>query len=256
MLIILSPAKTLDFETPAPTTKFTQPELLDQSKKLIAVLKKYSKDDIAQLMGLSDNLAILNFERFQTFKTPFTTKNAKQALFAFKGDVYEGLQADDFKEADCHFAQKHLVMLSGLYGVLRALDLMQAYRLEMGTALKTNAGKNLYEFWGTAITEQLNQYLKAAKSEVLVNLASNEYFKAVQPNALHATIITPVFKDYQKGTYKTVGLFAKRARGMMARYIIKNRITGVENIKGFTEGGYAFDGKLSKGNDWVFKRKN
>jgi hypothetical protein len=255
MLIILSPAKTLDFETPAPTKKFTQPELLEHSKKLISVLKKLNKDDVGKLMDLSDKLAILNYERFQTFKTPFTTHNAKAALFAFKGDVYEGLQADDFKESDCAFAQKHLCMLSGLYGVLRALDLIQPYRLEMGTLLNTAAGKTLYDFWGDKITTQLNLYAKAARTDIVLNLASQEYFKAVKPKLLKADIITPVFKDYQQGSYKTVGLFAKRARGMMSRFIIKNRLFDVNDIKAFVDEGYKYNDKLSNHSNWVFTRK-
>ena len=255
MLIVISPAKTLDFETSSPTKKFTQPELLEHSEGLIGYLKKLKKDDVANLMDLSDALAILNYERFQTWKTPFTDKNAKAALFAFKGDVYEGLAADDFKETDCTFAQKHLCMLSGLYGVLRALDLIQPYRLEMGTHLQTHAGKTLYDFWGDKITTQLNTYTKTAKTDVLVNLASQEYFKAIKPKLLKAEIITPIFKDYQQGSYKTVGLFAKRARGMMSRFIIKNRLTNVNAIKDFTDGSYAFNVKLSNHSDWVFTRK-
>jgi uncharacterized protein len=255
MLIVLSPSKTLDFESSSPTKKFTQPELIEDSKILMATLKKLKKDDVAKLMGLSDNLAILNYERFQTWKTPFNDKNAKVAMFAFKGDVYEGLAADDFKEMDCTFAQKHLCILSGLYGVLRALDLIQPYRLEMGTALTTDAGKTLYDFWGDKVTQQLNKYTKAAKTDILVNLASQEYFKAVKPKLLKADIITPVFKDYQQGSYKTVGIFAKRARGVMSRFIIKNRLFNVNDIKGFTEEGYKFNDKLSNHSDWVFTRK-
>jgi hypothetical protein len=255
MLIVLSPSKTLDFESASKTKKFTQPELIEDSKILMSYLKKLKKDDVAKLMSLSDNLAILNYERFQTWKMPFTDKNAKTALFAFKGDVYEGLNADDFKEMDCTFAQKHLCMLSGLYGVLRALDLIQPYRLEMGTSLTTSNGKTLYDFWGEKVTQQLNKYTKAAKTDILLNLASQEYFKAVKPKLLKADIITPVFKEYQQGSYKTVGIFAKRARGLMSRFIIKNRLFNVNDIKDFTDEGYQFNDKLSNHSDWVFTRK-
>lgn len=255
MLIVLSPSKTLDFESAPKTKKFTQPELIEDSKTLMTTLKKLKKDDVAKLMSLSDNLAILNYERFQIWKTPFTDKNAKAAMFAFKGDVYEGLNADDFKEMDCTFAQKHLCMLSGLYGVLRALDLIQPYRLEMGTALTTSAGKTLYDFWDEKITQQLNKYTKAAKTDILVNLASQEYFKVVKPKLLKADIITPVFKEHQQGSYKTVGIFAKRARGVMSRFIIKNRLFNVNDIKAFNEEGYSFNDKLSNHSDWVFTRK-
>jgi len=255
MLIVLSPSKTLDFESPLPTKKFTQPELIEDSKTLMAYLKKLKKDDVAKLMDLSDALAILNYERFQTWKLPFTDKNAKPAMFAFKGDVYEGLYTDDFKEMDCTFAQKHLCMLSGLYGVLRALDLIQPYRLEMGTMLATSEGKTLYDFWGDKVTQQLNKYTKSAKTDILVNLASAEYFKAVKPKLLKADIITPVFKDYQRGNYKTVGILAKRARGLMSRFIIKNRLFNVSDIKTFNEEGYKFNDKLSNHSDWVFTRK-
>lgn len=255
MLIVLSPSKTLDFESASKTKKFTQAELLEDSKTLMTILKKLKKDDVAKLMDLSDNLAILNYERFQTWKLPFNDKNAKAALFAFKGDVYEGLHADDFTETDCTFAQKHLCMLSGLYGVLRALDLIQPYRLEMGTALVTGEGKTLYDFWGDKITQQLNKYTKAAKTDILLNLASAEYFKAVKPKLLTADIITPVFKDYQRGSYKTVGIFAKRARGLMSRFIIKNRLVNVDGIKAFNEEGYQFNDKLSNHSEWVFTRK-
>ncbi|MDH5369564.1 MAG: peroxide stress protein YaaA [Gammaproteobacteria bacterium] len=255
MLIVISPAKTLDYETPAKTKIFTTPDFLDQSQQLINRLRNFSSLDISELMKVSAKIADLNFNRYESWKKPFTEKNAKQAVLAFKGDVYTGLDAETFKADDFKFAQKHLRVLSGLYGLLRPLDLMQPYRLEMGTKLKTDSGNNLYEFWGSDITEGLNTQLKKIKSNALINLASNEYFKSVKPKELNAEIITPAFKEFKNGEYKMIGIYAKKARGLLSRYIIQNKLQNPEDIKLFAEEGYRFNKKLSNGNNWVFTRK-
>ena len=255
MLIVISPAKTLDYETPAKTKVFTSPDYLDQSQGLINRLRNFSSLDISDLMKVSAKIADLNFDRYEAWKKPFTQKNAKQAVLAFKGDVYTGLNSETFKADDFKFAQNHLRVLSGLYGLLRPLDLMQPYRLEMGTKLKTDEGKNLYEFWGSDITEGLNKQLKKIKSDILINLASNEYFKAVKPKELNAEIITPAFKEFKNGEYKMIGIYAKKARGLLSRYIIQNKLSDPEDLKSFNEEGYRFNKTLSKGNNWVFTRK-
>lgn len=255
MLIVISPAKTLDYDTPPKTKVFTTPDYLDRSQQLINRLRNFSSLDISDLMKVSAKIADLNFDRYEKWNKKFTTTNAKQAVLAFKGDVYTGLDAGSFKTDDFKFAQAHLRMLSGLYGLLRPLDLMQAYRLEMGTKLKTDLGKNLYEFWGSEITEGLNAQLKKIKSKTLINLASNEYFKSVKTNELNAEIITPVFKEFKNGEYKMIGIYAKKARGLLSRYIIENKLSDPEDLKSFTEEGYKFNKSLSKGNSWVFTRK-
>jgi len=255
MLIVISPAKTLDYETTPKTKVFTTPDYLDHSQRLISRLRNFSSLDISDLMKVSAKIADLNFDRYESWKTPFTEKNAKQAILAFKGDVYSGLDAESFKADDFKFAQKHLRVLSGLYGLLRPLDLMQPYRLEMGTRLKTDEGKNLYEFWGSDITEGLNKQLKKIKSDTLINLASNEYFKSVKPKELNARIITPAFKEFKNGEYKMIGIYAKKARGLLSRYIIQNKLSNPEDLKLFNEEGYKFNKKLSKGDNWVFTRK-
>ncbi|NOX76818.1 MAG: peroxide stress protein YaaA [Gammaproteobacteria bacterium] len=254
MLIIISPAKTLDYNTPSKIGAFTKPDYLNNSQKLISQLRRMQPHEIAGLMKVSDKIAKLNFDRFQTWDKEFTEKNAKQCLLAFKGDVYTGLDAESFNLQDFNFAQKHLRILSGLYGLLRPLDLMQAYRLEMGTKLSTKRGNNLYAFWGSTITDGLNAQLAKIKSDTVINLASNEYFKAVKSKELNAEIITPVFKELKHGNYKTIGIYAKKARGLMSRYIIQHRMNAPEDIKTFSEGGYMFSQKLSKGNAWVFVR--
>jgi len=254
MFIIISPAKTLDFITPAQTTRSTLPELLHDSQILIDRIRQLSALDIAELMKVSMKIAELNFERFEQWHTPFTPNNAKQALLAFKGDVYTGLGADDFTETDLDFAQQHLRILSGLYGLLRPLDLMQPYRLEMGRSLPNPRGKNLYEFWGDKITETINKQLKKEQEPVLINLASNEYFKSVRPKQLAGRLITPHFKENKNGSYKVIGVHAKKARGMMSRFIIKNRLTDVEDLKSFTDMGYHFNPGLSNESDWIFTR--
>lgn len=241
--------------SPAPVTDFTKADFLKESKQLIGELRALSPHGISSLMSISDKLGVLNYDRFAAWKTPFTPANAKQAIFAFQGDVYTGMQADAFSAEDIAFAQNHLRILSGLYGLLRPLDLMQAYRLEMGTSFANARGKNLYEFWGDTITQAINKQLKQLQSDVVINLASTEYFGAVKPKLLNADIITPVFKDQKNGQYKIISFFAKKARGMMAAYIIQNRITQPENIKHFTTAGYQFQPAMSSKSEWVFTRE-
>lgn len=255
MLIVVSPAKTLDYTTPPKIKKFTIPDYLNDSAELIHRMRELSSLDISELMKVSTKIADLNFDRFEVWNKKFTEKNAKQAVLAFKGDVYTGLDAESFTAKDFAFAQKHFRMLSGLYGLLRPLDLMQAYRLEMGTRLSNERGKNLYEFWGDTVTEGLNAQLKEIKSKYLINLASNEYFKVVKPKVLKGEIITPAFKELKNGEYKMIGVYAKKARGLLSRYIIQNQLSDIEDIKSFDLQGYKFNKKVSKGNDWVFTRK-
>jgi len=255
MLIVISPAKTLDFDTPARIDKFTQPQFLDDSKLLIERLRELDPIQMGKLMSISDDLAELNHRRNMNWSTPFSCENAKQALLAFRGDVYVGLQADTFTMKDFEFAQKHLRILSGLYGLLRPLDLMQPYRLEMGTTLTNVRGKNLYTFWNDKITAALNTELQREKVPVLVNLASEEYFKAVHPKALAARVVTPIFKECKGGAYKVVSFFAKKARGAMSRYIIRNRLRDVDDMKDFSEDGYRFNAQLSTADEWLFTRE-
>ena len=251
--MVISPAKTLDFETDCGHNKFTENEFLDDAQLLINEIQKLSSKQLGSLMKLSDKLANLNRNRYQSWSLPFNEENAKQALFAFQGDVYQGLDAQSLTKTQVNFAQKHLLILSGLYGILRPLDLMQAYRLEMGTKFKNKRGKDLYEFWGNKLEENINQRLKK-KDSVLVNLASQEYFKAINPKKLNTPIITPVFKNKKNGEYKMIALFAKKARGMMVRYAIDNKITDVEDLKGFDYEGYKFSKKLSSEQELVFTR--
>ena len=254
MLMVISPAKTLDYETPPATPRFTQPEHLDHAQELIAQLRDFSPAQIAELMGLSDKLAGLNAARFGSWERPFNPSNAKQALLAFKGDVYTGLNAEDFSEDDFDFAQSHLRMLSGLYGVLRPLDLMQPYRLEMGIRLENAKGKDLYQFWGEIITNTLNDAIKAQGDDIVVNLASDEYFRSVKAQKLNAQIIKPVFLDEKNGKFKVISFYAKKARGLMSRYIIENRLTKPEQLTAFDSEGYFFDEELSGKGELVFKR--
>jgi len=254
MLTIISPAKKLDYSQPANTQAFTQPLLLEHSEQLIKDLQQLSPEEVCSLMGLSDKLGALNYERFQEWQTPFSTDNAKQAVLAFKGDVYQGLDADNMNADELNWAQDNLRILSGLYGLLRPLDLMQPYRLEMGTKFANQRGANLYQFWGEIITDQLNKLFPASAKSVLVNLASNEYFKSVQPKNINAEIITPVFMDQKGDKYKIISFFAKRARGLMSAFIIKNKITDAEQLKTFNVDGYSFNSAMSDGNKWVFCR--
>lgn len=253
MLLVISPAKNLDFETPAVTKVASQPRYLEQSQALINQLKQHSVQEVASLMSLSDKLAGLNLSRFQAWTTPFTADNAKQAILAFNGDVYTGLDATTLDEAGFSFAQRHLRILSGLYGVLKPLDYIQPYRLEMGTKLANNVGKDLYDFWGNQLKISLETE-PALADGVLLNLASNEYFKSVKAKQLNARIITPIFKDAKNGQYKIISFYAKKARGLMSRYIIDHQITEAEAIKGFDREGYYFSAEQSKGDDWVFLR--
>ena len=255
MLLVISPAKNLDYDTPSVTDTYTQPVHLDHAQELIAKLREYPVQDIAELMKLSDKLSALNVARYESWSQPFSTENAKQAVLAFNGDVYSGLNAEDFSEDELQFTQDHLRILSGLYGVLKPLDLMQPYRLEMGTKLANNRGKDLYAFWGDIVTDDLNQTMSDSGDPVLVNLASNEYFKSVKPKNLQGRVITPVFKDWKNGQYKIISFFAKKARGLMCRYAIKNKVTDAEQLKSFDLGGYQYDESLSQGDTWVFTRK-
>ena len=253
MLTVISPAKKLDYSSKISTRVHTQPALLEHSQELLEGLKQLSPQDVCRLMGLSDKLGALNYERFQEWSAPFNEGNARQAVLAFKGDVYQGLDADSMSEAELRWAQNHLRILSGLYGVLRPLDLMQAYRLEMGTKFATQRGGDLYSFWAGIITAELNALLKEPDA-VLLNLASNEYFKAINQKNIRARIVTPVFMDYKTDKYKIISFFAKRARGLMSSFIIKNQITGVDGIKDFDSAGYAFNEGMSEGDKWVFTR--
>lgn len=255
MLLVVSPAKNLDFESTLPTNKFSQPELLEHSQALINICEKLSPADISSLMGISDKLAGLNAARFGEWKQPFTNENARPAVLAFNGDVYTGLDANSLSEKDFDYAQQHMRILSGLYGILKPLDLMQAYRLEMGIKLANERGSNLYQFWGDLITEKLNVALAEQGDDILINLASNEYFKSVKKKSLEATVITPAFKDWKNGQYKMISFFAKKARGLMARYIIENQMQSVEGLKEFSVAGYGFNNELSKDNDLVFTRR-
>lgn len=257
MLTILSPSKTQDFsdgQSKAVQHLSTEPALLAESEALVKELKKKSIGDIVRLMDVSENIATLNYNRYRDFSTPFTTYNAKQTLLTFKGDVYTDIAVDEYTTEDFEFAQQHLCILSGLYGLLKPLDLIQPYRLEMKTPLKNPRGKDLYQFWGDRITEQLNQWLEKQNSKVLINLASQEYFKALDVRKMQGEIITPVFKENKGNVYKTVAIHAKRARGMMANYIIRHRIDEPESIKGFAEAGYQYSEPHSQEKEWVFVR--
>lgn len=255
MLIVISPAKTLDFDTPAITKSHSQPNLLDYSEQLIDVLTTLSPSDIEKLMKISPKLAELNAERFHQWSRPFNSKNSKQAILAFKGDVYTGLDAEEFSEDDFAYSQEHLRILSGLYGLLRPLDLIQAYRLEMGTKLNNPEGKNLYEFWGSEITNRINVQLQAIDSEILLNLASNEYFKSVNAKEIRGQVVTPIFKDWKNDQYKLISFFAKKARGYMSAWVIQNKVTELDDLKDFSEQGYQFSANDSDELNPVFLRK-
>ena len=256
MLLVISPAKKLDASSPLPkklTT--TQPALLDDAAQLIEQLKPLAPHDVSALMKLSDALGTLNYERFQKWHLPFENNNARPAVLTFAGDVYQGLDAATFNTADFKFAQQHLRILSGLYGVLRPLDLMQAYRLEMGTRFANDRGANLYAFWGQKVTELLNAQIAELNTKTLINLASSEYFKVVKPKQLNATVIEPVFKEYKNGDYKIISFFAKKARGLMSAYSIKNKLTHADDLKAFDTEGYAYNAAISSAHQWVFTRK-
>jgi cytoplasmic iron level regulating protein YaaA (DUF328/UPF0246 family) len=254
MLTVISPAKTLDFETAPTTRRATQPAFLDAAAELVEDARGLSPDALRDLMGVSGKIAELNHERFMNWSPPFDLDNAKQALLAFRGDVYTGLEAETLDSAGLAFAQKHLRILSGLYGLLRPLDLMQPYRLEMGLKFANRGGANLYAFWGDRLTRTLDRQLGKSGSRVLVNLASNEYFKAVQPKALDAEVVTPVFKDLKGGKYKIISFYAKKARGQMARFIIDNAINDPEALKDFDVAGYRYSRDESAARELVFTR--
>ena len=249
MIVVLSPSKSMDMDS-ATAADFTQPEFLDQSKQLISKVRQFSTAELMEFMAISEKLAEMNRQRFKAWKPPFTAENAKQCVFAFTGDVYDGLGATTLKKRDITFAQQHLRILSGLYGLLRPLDLIQPYRLEMGRPLQTRSARNLYEFWKGPVTEQLNQ----TKGDLLVNLASQEYFKAIDKRALDKQIISPVFKDEKNGAFKIISFFAKKARGSMARFIIQNRITDAAGLLKFAEDGYVYNAALSTPTEPVFTR--
>ena len=249
MLALISPSKTPDF-SPCGINSFTQTRQLDYTQKLVNILKNKTQSQISKLMALSEKLSKLNFDRFKAFKTPFSLDNAKQALLAFKGDVYNGINASSLSVKDLDFAQKNVRMLSGLYGVLRPLDLIQPYRLEMGTKLSNAQGNNLYDYWGSGISEVLNE----DEEKLIVNLASNEYFKAIDKKLLKAQILDIVFKEKKNDTYKVIGIYAKRARGLMINYIIRNRLTDAEVLKDFSDEGYLYNQDLSSDSTWVYVR--
>lgn len=254
MLAIISPAKSLDFDTPPVTRRYSTPDFLPEAGVLIDELAKLAPDEIARIMGISTKLGDLNYRRYAEWKTPFDPTNAKPAALAFTGDVYMGLSSWTFDARDFNYAQKHLRILSGLYGLLRPLDLIQPYRLEMGTRLANRRGEDLYAFWGDRLTTALNQAIVDQGQRVLVNLASKEYFAVLQPEAIDARIITPTFKDLKNGKYKFLSFFAKKARGLMAAYLIKERVTTLKGLKAFDSEGYRYSEDQSRGDDWVFLR--
>lgn len=254
MYFVISPAKKLNEKKVNLTRKHTQPELLTQARQLIPVLKQLAPHDIAELMGISDKLAVQNAERFNDWQPPFTLENAKQAVYLFNGDVYEGLDATTLSPEALNYIQLHLGILSGLYGLLKPLDLIQPYRLEMGTKLANEHGKDLYAFWGNTITYTVEKNMQAAHDKVLINLASQEYFKAIQPSKLSAPVITPVFKDQKNGTYKIISFYAKRARGLFVRYAAQNKISEPDQLKNFDCEDYYFDKASSTDKEWVFLR--
>jgi cytoplasmic iron level regulating protein YaaA (DUF328/UPF0246 family) len=253
MLIVLSPAKSLDLESPSTTTDHSTPDFIPQAAKLVDVLRAYSPAGIAELMDLSDSLAMLNVSRYAHWSEDHA--EARQAIMSFNGDVYAGLDARTLAATEIDYAQRHVRILSGLYGLLRPLDRMHPYRLEMGTRLKNPRGSNLYAFWGDSVTEALNAQLRETQAHALVNLASEEYFKSVKPKLLAAPVITPVFEDWKNGKYKIISFFAKRARGLMARYAAQQGIRDPERLKEFDVDGYAFDAAASGEHTWVFRRK-
>ena len=257
MLIVVSPAKSLDFDSTVENIPYTTPRFISDSRKLVNALKSYSPEDISELMGISSALGKLNQERFANWKTPFTLKNAKQAMFAFTGEVYLGLQPETFSKADINFAQKHLRILSGLYGVLRPLDLMQPYRLEMGRKFNVDGKASLYEFWGESITKSLNTDLEDQNTKLpfILNLASTEYFNSVKPKSLKADVISPVFQDYKNGQYQIISFYAKKARGEMAAYVIKNKVKAPSKLATFDSSGYKYCAEISTTNKPIFRRK-
>ena len=254
MIIILNSSKTLDFQSPPHISKYSVPEFCDDSKVLVDALRKLTLAGFAELMGVSEKLAVLNVDRYKNWQVPHSTPAARQALLAFKGDIYAAIGVENYTTKEFNFAQKHLRILSGLYGILRPLDLIQPYRLEMATKLSTQRGKGMYEFWGNRINQALNAALKQEKSGTLINLASLEYFKAVKARLLKAKVVTPVFKEYRDSSYRVVAIYAKKARGLMCDYTIRNHLTRVDDLKSFDLDGYRYSAKLSSEAEWVFTR--
>lgn len=254
MILILSPAKSLNFKVESPTNNYSYPIFVDEAYDLVHVLSNYSPANLSELMNISSGLGELNYLRFQKWERNHTVENSKQAVFAFNGEVYNGLKADTLDKKGLLFAQKHLRILSGLYGILNPLDLVQPYRLEMGTRLQVNKTKNLYAFWNDKINTMLNQELKTQKNQCLINLASNEYSKAAKLPKITSRIVTPIFKELNGDNYRVVPIYAKKARGMMTRFIIDNKITKSEDLKGFDTAGYGYSEKQSDENNWVFTR--
>jgi uncharacterized protein len=255
MLIVISPAKTLDLESKYKGVSNSKPEFLADSRKLVKIMREHTSDDLKKLMNTSEAISTLNVERFKKWKTPFNEANARPAIFTFKGDVYTGLEVENFSAADLKYSQDHLRILSGLYGLLKPLDLMQAYRLEMGTSLENERGKNLYAFWGDKISDAVNRDLKAQDDEILINLASNEYFSVLNKKLLQGEIVTPVFKDYSNGKYKVISFYAKKARGKMAAWIIRNRIKDADSLQDFNQDAYKYSKDESTAQKPVFLRK-
>ena len=255
MLAVISPAKTLDFETPSLAKSSSSPEFLNHSQKLIKKLRSLPESELSCLMSISPKLAALNEQRYKDWSLPFTESNAKQAILAFKGDVYTGFNFDEYNEKDFAYAQNHLRILSGLYGLLRPLDLIQPYRLEMGTKLVTPEAKDLYAFWSSKLTSALNGAIRKSGNQTLINLASNEYYNVIDKQSLNGSVITPVFKDKKKDEFKVISFFAKKARGAMSDYIVRNRVSDPDGLKEFKGLGYRFNKKLTRDDNWVFTRK-
>ena len=254
MYFVLSPAKNLNDAATSQTTEYTQPQLIDQACELSPLLKQMAPHELAKLLGISDKLAMLNTDRYHHWQLPFTPENAKQAVYLFNGDVYTGLEAAALDSQAIQYLQQHCAILSGLYGLLRPLDLIQPYRLEMGTKLANKKGKDLYAFWGEIITNALQHNMHASGDNLLINLASQEYFKSVKPQLLSAPVITPVFKDQKNGQYKTISFYAKRARGLFMRFAAENQLTDAEQLKEFDYSGYYFDKASSTEYEWVYLR--
>ncbi len=256
MISIVSPAKSLDFDNKAPISDFSLPIFLEESQKIVNVLKDYSPDDLSKLMNVSKDLGLLNANRYQDYNTPFKPENAKQAIFAFTGDVYKGLDATTLSTKAIDYTQTHFKILSGLYGILKPLDLIQAYRLEMGSKISINNSTSLYDFWSNHITSELNINLESTNSQFLLNLASNEYSKSIDMKSLNAEVITPVFKDWKSGKYKIISFFAKKARGLMSRYVLENKIKNPNDLRAFDSDGYVFNKGFSTEKSLVFTRKS
>tara|TARA_Y100000813_G_scaffold126863_1_gene91215 strand:- start:2029 stop:2802 length:774 start_codon:yes stop_codon:yes gene_type:complete len=255
MISVISPAKSLDFDNNAPLSDYSLPIFHKESQMIVNVLKNYSPEDLSKLMNISKDLGILNANRYQDYKTPFTIKNAKQAIFAFTGDVYKGLNPLSLTSNSIAYAQAHFKILSGLYGILKPLDLIQAYRLEMATKISINSSTSLYDFWSNNITSELKNNLQTTNSKFLLNLASNEYSKSINMKSLNAQVITPVFKDWKNGQYKIISFFAKKARGLMSRFVLENKIKNQNDLKSFDRDGYIFNKSFSTENSLVFTRR-